>query len=215
VCRNQCGETIRRFAVGVSPSSFDSLSSSGGITRVSFAARAAATSGFRIVLGCISPPVADGKIHPSASPAAVDPRDADTYRDHVLPRGRGAPRGSPPEPEGPASPAPAGAQHADDIALRVRCGSIEGQSLRFKSANTEVTSKRKSSIVDLVVRSFDRAVVATSSKSTNYCFELKPSDEQNRIEWGPFYVEGRFRIVDTISDARVASEKFRAFEVSR
>ena len=145
----------------------------------------------------------------------IDPRDADNYRTHVLPRGRAkakkaADDGSAPADEEKAPDGDVGAS-AGSPALRVRCGSTPGRSLRIKTA-LSVRTKTVGRVVDVEVPTFERALVATSSTKTQHLFVLEPADEEGRIEWGPFFVEGRFRIVEEDTDARRAGERFRAFE---
>lgn len=126
----------------------------------------------------------------------IDPRDADTYRDLVLPRG--VPR--------------KGAASSDDSepAIRARCGSEPGRSLRIKGPDTVVVEKR-GNVVDVEARTFDRAIVATSGPSTQHAYELEPATETSRIEWGPFFVEGRFRIAREITNTRDASAAWHSF----
>lgn len=127
----------------------------------------------------------------------LDPHSVATYRDHVQRRG---PR---PEP-----------------ALRVRKGSRPGASLRVKAAELEVTGEEKlegGKAFDAIVPRFERVAIAYTGKRSNgskfnHLLVLEPSDERDRIEpLDGFFVEGRFRVVEKITDPEEASRRFRAF----
>lgn len=127
----------------------------------------------------------------------VDPRDADVYRTRVRPRG---------EPRGGSK-----ASAESGPALRVRCGSVEGKSLRIKAPGSMVTGKHQA-LVDLDVPMFARAAIATAGKRLQHVMIIEPGDDVERIEWGPLFVEGRFRIVETIKSG--SPEAWKAFEPS-
>lgn len=134
----------------------------------------------------------------------IAPNDADVYRDHVVPRGSAEPR---PTVTQAIVEVTAGAP-----ALVVRCGSAPGRSLRIKADTRVQTTGKKGGVVDAIVQSFAEAIVATSGATTNHAFILQASRDTTRIEWGPFFVEGRFKVVDTIRDAKLASETFKRFD---
>lgn len=129
----------------------------------------------------------------------LDPRDVETYKTHVVPR---KPRSGGSERKDSRSPA-----------LRVRAGSEPGRSLRIKAPNKRVVTKA-GSITELEVDAFERAAVATTSTKTLHVFILEPSDAVERLEWGPLGIEGRFRVVEKITNERKAAEAWKAFRAS-
>jgi excisionase family DNA binding protein len=126
----------------------------------------------------------------------LDPSAVATYRDHVKRRG---PRAEP--------------------ALRIRKGSATGASLRVRAVDLEVLEEEKRAdgkVETAIVPSFKRAAIVYTGKRSNgskynHAFIIEPSDEHERIELGDFFVEGRFRIVEKITDAEEASKRFRSF----
>lgn len=124
----------------------------------------------------------------------VDPRDADTYREHVLPRGR-ARSGDVPE-----------------AALRVRMGNEPGRSLRVRALELVETGRPRKRVVDGEVQTFERVGIATSGDASNHFVVIGPSSTPNRIEWGPFFVEGAFRVIERVVDPKSAADAWKAFE---
>jgi excisionase family DNA binding protein len=148
----------------------------------------------------------------------IDPRDADTYREHVRPRGTariGAKPGAKIEVRATVGVVPKvqPSRESPSTSLRVRCGGVEGRSLRIKAPGSEVSGKYKG-LVDLVVPTFHRVAIATASTKTQHLFVLEPGDTEARIEWGPFHVEGRFRVIEKIEDARASANAWKTFEPS-
>jgi excisionase family DNA binding protein len=95
-------------------------------------------------------------------------------------------------------------------ALRARVGNDEQGSFRFRVAGGELEETgRKGRRIDGVVRSWTKAWVISGGASSNYrFFELTPSDEENEVAWGPFFVKGRFSVAKE-NNARRAHEKWR------
>lgn len=130
----------------------------------------------------------------------LDPYDVDTYRDHVVPRKPRSGGALASRDSGSAGPA-----------LRVKAGSEPGRSLRVKAVDSRKVSKQ-GTIAEIEVDSFQRVAIATASTKTLHVFVLEPDDVEERIEWGPLSVEGRFRIVEHITDSRKAAEAWKAFK---
>ncbi len=96
-----------------------------------------------------------------------------------------------------------------DLVLRI--GNAPGYSFRAKIPGLEVTGK-KGSQLDAVVRRFaGRGAIAFSGKQMNRMFVLEPANEPNQFELGPFYIRGRYRVVEKVNSPRRAAERFRAF----
>lgn len=123
---------------------------------------------------------------------SVDPESVATYRSRVKRRGP-PPESAPPD-------------------LELRFGSAPGYSFRVKFPGLEVTGKRAQQY-DAVVRRFDgQGAIAFSTKSMNRMFVIEPADELNKYELGPFFISGRYRVVEKINGPKRAAERFRAFE---
>lgn len=100
--------------------------------------------------------------------------------------------------------------------LEARIGNVEGKSCRLKAVGSERVS-REGSKSDVVVQVFRRAAVAISEKrangeKTNRMFVLEPGEAVNEYRRGPFWIRGRFKIVEKINNAKAAAEAFRDFE---
>lgn len=83
----------------------------------------------------------------------------------------------------------------------------------MKAPGKRVTGK-SGSVTTIEVDSFARAAIATTSTKTLHVFILEPAEQDERIEWGPLGVEGRFRVVEKITRAREATEAWKAFRAS-
>lgn len=95
--------------------------------------------------------------------------------------------------------------------LEARVGSVEGKSFRLKTlGNREVG--RKGHKVDVEVDTFRRAALVFSGKTTNRMFVLEPAEKPDEFRFGPFFVRGRYRVVEKINDAKAASQAWKAFE---
>lgn len=118
-------------------------------------------------------------------------------------------------PRGPTAAAPG-------PALTVTSGNAPGRSFRVKFASLvalETTKKEGATIRKGEVPSFEQGGICfsekkASGKTTNRFFVLKPSRTQSRYAQGPFFVEGRFEVVETVNGERESAEAFRAFEPS-
>ncbi|MEQ9322447.1 MAG: hypothetical protein RIF41_24995, partial [Polyangiaceae bacterium] len=104
--------------------------------------------------------------------------------------------------------APRGPQGAPR--LEVRFGSIKGKSFRVKIPGLEVTSK-KDGIIEGTVETFREGAVAFSGERNNRMFVIEPSEALNEFTWGPFYIRGRYRVVEKINRAGEASDRFLRF----
>lgn len=142
----------------------------------------------------------------------LEPRSVDTYRSRVARRGPSA-ASSATERRPAVSPSdvvpsePAGSA----FALRARMGSATGWSFRLKAPHIEIVETDGHARVG-VVSSFERAAIAFSGKKVNRFFVLEPADEPFRYDFGPFFIEGRFRVAEKVNNAQEASERFKAFE---
>lgn len=126
----------------------------------------------------------------------LDPHGVDTYGRFSLRRG----------------PAPT-------PALRVRWGSTKGKSFRVKAAGLEEVDKRREGDLRLTESILPRwtsgqIAVAFSGEKTNRLFILEPGTESDYFEWGPFGIEGKYRIVEKVNDPAKASQRFKAFRAS-
>lgn len=98
--------------------------------------------------------------------------------------------------------------------LRARVGNTEGHTFRLKAVDTvEVGRVREGNLraVDLEIPSFERIAVAFSGTEMHRVFILEPSEESNRFDFGPFFVEGKYRITEKVNDGEKAAEVFRGF----
>lgn len=148
-----------------------------------------------ITPGAVRQAVADGRLSARKDPDGtiwIDPRSVESYRSRVSRRGPS---------RGPA--------------LRVLMGNEPGKSFRVKALNLEVTGRSKEGdgrYVEGEVSTFERVAVALSGKTMNRVFILEPAAKTSRYEHGPFFVEGRFKIVEKFNSAEKAAEAFRKFE---
>jgi hypothetical protein len=97
--------------------------------------------------------------------------------------------------------------------LEARVGSVEGKSFRIKALGSEEVA-RDGRKVDVVVATFKRVAVVFSGELTNKLFVLEPSEKADEFRFGPFYVRGRFRVVERVNDPKAASQRWKAFEAA-
>lgn len=101
-------------------------------------------------------------------------------------------------------------------ALRLAFGNAPGQSLRVKFADLTLGESKKlknGKLREAEVDSFRRAAVAISGQEMHRCFIIEPTAKAtNRFDLGPFFIEGKFKVVEKVNDAKKASQAFRAFE---
>lgn len=141
---------------------------------------------------------------------SIDPASVATYRGRVKRRG--------PEPtrvELSGTARGTSTVRGDLSVLRVRMGNEPGHSMKVKAPNIEVLEKRRleneGRLTEAVVPSFQRVAVFTTGKTTAKVYELEPADEDCRIEFGSFLVEGKFRIARKQSGPSRAAAAFKAF----
>lgn len=151
----------------------------------------------------------------------LEPRSVDTYRSRVARRGP-SPASSATERRPSAAPSlsPSDVVPSESVpsgldgeapALRARMGSATGFSFRVKAPDLEIVEKDGHARVG-VVSKFERAAIAFSGKTVNRFFVLEPADEPFRYDFGPFFIEGRFRVAEKVNNAQEASARFKAFE---
>lgn len=104
--------------------------------------------------------------------------------------------------------------------LSVRMGAIEGLSCRVKMPEHLEDSDKEGGIRTGVLRRWRSVAVIIGGKDIEkvpdrkgYTFwELAPADEENKIEVGPFYLHGPFRVVRKVEHSREALDAYKAFE---
>lgn len=96
--------------------------------------------------------------------------------------------------------------------LRVRFGSAPGKSFRIRGATVDV-EREEGRIREGTIASFreGKIAIAFSGELVNRLFILEPADEENRFEWPPFGIEGRYRVVEKVNNPAEASRRFREF----
>lgn len=121
----------------------------------------------------------------------LDPRDVATFKRFRRARG---PDGAP--------------------ALKFCMGSTDGKSFRIRAPGLRIT-KRDGRLMHGEVSSFRKAAVTFSGKTGNRMFVLEPAEANDRFDFGPFFIEGRYRVTEKVNEPGEASERFKAFRVER
>lgn len=124
----------------------------------------------------------------------IDPRSVETYRSRVTKRGLS---------KGPD--------------LRARIGSAPGTSVRLKVDGEKVTGRERegdAKFVDLEVAEFSGGALACSDGETSLFLRLEPAVRKSRFEFGPFWVEGKFKVVEREESPKKAVQAFRGFSVA-
>lgn len=116
-------------------------------------------------------------------------------------------------PRGPKSKVP----RASTEPLNVHAGSFDGKSLHVKHAgHGELSPARTPRSGEIgqtaLVAPWRRVGVITSAGTRARFTVLEPADEENAITYGAFSVRGKFRIVETVNNAKEAGEAFKVFE---
>lgn len=123
---------------------------------------------------------------------SINPASVESYRDRVTRRGPSA------EP-----------------ALRVRMGNCPGKSFRVKVLGTPMRLGEKEKlegggfVLPGEVARFDRATISITGERTHRVFRLAPAETENRFEWGPFSIEGRYRVTEKLNQPDVASDAWK------
>lgn len=95
-------------------------------------------------------------------------------------------------------------------ALQARVGNDEGGSFRIRVARGALEETgREGHKVEGIVRSWTKAWVISGAKGRYRFFELRPADEDGEVAWGPFFVRGRFSVVERENNTRRAQESWR------
>lgn len=99
--------------------------------------------------------------------------------------------------------------------LDIRVGNAPGTSFRvkFPEARFELDSSDHHARTG-VVENWKQVGVISGGAGRYRFFVLEPSDEENAIEFGEFYVRGRFTIAEKVNNARKAREGWDAFQPS-
>lgn len=122
----------------------------------------------------------------------IDPRSADTYAETSKRRG-------------PARSVPA---------LKVTFGNETGTSFRVKIKDLEITGRESlpdGRITHGEVGSFKRAAFAISGEEMHRVFIIEPATKFATYEHGRFKIDGKFKFVAKVNDARKASTAFKEF----
>jgi excisionase family DNA binding protein len=94
-------------------------------------------------------------------------------------------------------------------------GSVDGASFRLKILGGKLTETgRHDRRVEGTIDRFDRMAVISGPKGKYRFFEIEPAATDEAIEFGPFFVKGRYRIVTKENNPRRASEAWREFAKS-
>lgn len=108
---------------------------------------------------------------------------------------------------------PRGAKKAP--ALDVCVGSHDGLAMHIKAPSFDVTSKGEGQTMAVVER-FKRVAIKltdkTGSRPSAKLLILVPAERRNEIVHGPFYVRGRFSVVDTATRRQNVQVRFKAFD---
>lgn len=121
----------------------------------------------------------------------VDPRSVASYRGRVARRGP--------------------AKGAD---LRARVGNAPGMSFQLKVAGVhQVGRERKGDArsIDLEAPTFRRAAVVWHSKEEHLFLALERAVRVQRLEFGPFWIEGKFKIVERSESPQGGATLFKKF----
>lgn len=124
----------------------------------------------------------------------IDPRSVDSYRSRVTKRGLD---------KGPD--------------LRARVGSAPGTSVRLKVEGEKVVDRSKDGaarFVDLEAAEFHEAALACSDEEQSLFLRVAPAVRKSRFDFGPFWLEGKFKIVEREEEPKKAVRRFREFSPS-
>ncbi|UJR81510.1 helix-turn-helix domain-containing protein [Sandaracinus amylolyticus] len=122
----------------------------------------------------------------------IDPASIATYRERVARRG---PR---------AAPAPA---------LELRIGNAPGASFMVKGGAFE-ESGRDGRVIDGVIREFRRVAIkfGDGGRHAQRMFVLEPATRSDEFTLGPFFVRGRYRVVEKINNPADVAERWKTFD---
>jgi excisionase family DNA binding protein len=123
----------------------------------------------------------------------IDPASVETYRARVKRRG---PRAEP--------------------ALEARIGNAPGASFMVK-ADEEIETcpvegaPKGARVFDAKLARFTRAAVKFGGKTGQRMFVIERGDEPNEFALGPFWIRGRYRVVEKINNPAEAAARWKAF----
>lgn len=85
--------------------------------------------------------------------------------------------------------------------------------MRLKALEKREVGRAGKRVVDVEVPSFVRAAVTYSGQQRSCrTFIIEPAARPKELTFGPFYVRGKFKVVEEADHPREASELFKAFE---
>lgn len=102
-------------------------------------------------------------------------------------------------------------------ALRIAFGNSPGKSFGVKFADLKVGESQKlkdGKLRSAEVKTFRRGAVKITGAKMHRTFILEPAAKTSRYDLGPFFIEGRFKIVEKVNDPKEAARVFREFEPS-
>ncbi|MDH5674506.1 MAG: hypothetical protein OEZ06_20430 [Myxococcales bacterium] len=103
-------------------------------------------------------------------------------------------------------------QEGGDGALVVRTGTLPGARLEIKAPELVIRQDVGPGLLGVVPVGWRRVGVLYGDANMHRFFVIAPSNAGTSIASGEFYVDGRYRIVEAVSDSQLACEAFEAFE---
>lgn len=99
--------------------------------------------------------------------------------------------------------------------LEVCMGNVEGTSFRVRMAG-ELQDKENAGGHKVTGRitAWHRIGVISGGGGRHRFFEIEPSDEENEIKLGPFYLRGKFRFVRKVNGEEAARDAWKKFEAA-
>ena len=94
-------------------------------------------------------------------------------------------------------------------------GHAAGVSLKVKHPGALRAKERvQENVISGKVASWKRVVVLSRLEDKTRLFVLEPASGEEKIELGPFFVRGRFRIAEKVNNAERAAEAWKVEKAS-
>lgn len=93
--------------------------------------------------------------------------------------------------------------------MKITSGSAAGASCRYRGPEREDYIRDGGLRHGTVPDGWESVEILVGPKGDYTYYRLEPADEGNRVGYGPFSAEGRFRVVTRINNPRKASEAWR------